>query len=160
MAALEPAIQLSEVNKMEYKGMIKLAAAFAVGAVATYAAIDKEVVQTTTLPSSELCEKSLAQDLAFMDKTYAEIPETPGMATPHDLSIDYVVSPETGFKGLVFEDKASGKYGVITKQELFGSNSYDMKFTDLEAVLQKSENVTVETGVKVYSSAKEEVTKN
>jgi hypothetical protein len=144
---------------MEYKGIIKMAAAFAVGAAVTYAAIDKEVVQTSALPSSELCAKSLAQNMEFMEKTYADVPATPGIATPQDLSIDYVVSPETSFKGLVFEDKASGKYGVITKQEVLGSISYTMKFTELETVLQKAENVSLDNGVKVYSSAKEEVSK-
>jgi hypothetical protein len=147
-----------EENKMVIKEVLKYGAAAAIGAVLTYAAIDRNVIEQVGTPTTTQCESVYSAQVQAINAKFADIAATPGVATLDDISIDYVVSPESGFKGLIFEDKASGQYGVITKSEFLGKNSFNMNYTNLEAVLQKVETVPATNGVSVYSSEKETVT--
>ena len=144
---------------MGLRDYVKLGLAALVGAGITYAAIDKDVVPAVGTPTTAQCETVYETELSELGQKYEGLQTPPGVAGIKDLNIDLVVSPETGFFGYIFEDKASGEHGVITKSEFLGKNSYNMTYTNLESVLQKSEKATAEGGVSVYSSETEDVTK-
>lgn len=83
------------------------------------------------------CAAQYGDQFLSLEETYASI-STPGIATPRDISIDYVVGTVPEFKGLVFTDNATGKSGVITKSNVFGQATFGMEYADLSRVMASS----------------------
>ncbi len=99
------------------------------------------------------CKQVYAEELARVEEAYKEVPLTPGIASPKDLGIEYVVSKEAGFKGLVFTDTFSGRKGVVVKAQALGENSFTMAYANLEQVLAKPDvSMALPPGVQLYSA--------
>lgn len=101
------------------------------------------------------CAAVYASAMTKMEETYKGIQTTPGVASPNDLSIDYVVNKDPEFKGLVFTDKSSGKQGVVSKTNIFGNSTakYCLDYGDLEAVTKTpAATASIKPNIKVYSA--------
>ena len=103
-------------------------------------------------PTEEKCQVAYSRRLNEMEEKFKEVPVPAGVATARDISIEYVVSKEAGFRGLVFRDQSSGKQGVITKVPLFGTTGYGMQYADVEAVLSSpSASVQIQPNITLYT---------
>lgn len=103
-------------------------------------------------PTEERCQAAYAQRLMDVEGQFKEVPVPAGVAAARDITIEYVVSKEAGFRGLVFRDQSSGKQGVVTKIPLFGSTGYGMQYADLEAALASpSASVQIQPTIKLYT---------
>ncbi|MBI2662392.1 hypothetical protein HYX11_02955 [Candidatus Woesearchaeota archaeon] len=105
------------------------------------------------------CEEVSRKKLSGVEEKYKGMQTTSGVASPNDIGIDYMISKDPEFKGLVFTDKSSGKQGVVSKTLVFGNAvpKYCLDYADLEnitkAPLYKAEQAPQ---VKVYSSKEEQ----
>lgn len=103
-------------------------------------------------PTEEKCQIAYSQRLSEIEKQFNDVPVPAGVAAARDINIEYVVSKEAGFRGLVFRDQSSGKQGVITKVPLFGTTGYGMQYADLEAALSSpSASVQIQPTIKLYT---------
>ncbi len=103
-------------------------------------------------PTEERCQAAYAQRLTDVEEQFKDVPVPAGVAAARDISIEYVVSKEAGFRGLVFRDQSSGKQGVVTKIPLFGTTGYGMQYADVEAALASpSASVQVQPTIKLYT---------
>jgi len=85
-------------------------------------------------PNADRCEGFYKTELAAIEQKYESIPPTPGVAAPKDMGLEYVVSEGAQFKGLLFTDFGSGKQGVVTKNQIFGSTNYSFVYADVSQV--------------------------
>lgn len=81
------------------------------------------------------CVAEYGNQFLSLEETYTSIKPTPGIATPRDISIDYVVGTTPEFKGLVFTDNSTGKSGVITKSNVLGKPKFGMEYADLDHIM-------------------------
>ncbi|GEM_PF-2741611 len=91
-----------------------------------------------------------------IESVYEKIPVTPGVAARTDLEISYVISENPSFKGLIYTDTASGKSGIITKNDLIGEKTYNMQPTSLDTILSSASiktSVPITTAVKTQSGS-------
>jgi len=105
-------------------------------------------------PTTTRCQEYIQQSITELEEKYQNIAPTPGLALARDLSLEYAVSESAPFRGLVFTDTASGKRGVITKNQFFGNTNYDLVFDEIAAALGSAERIPITPTIKVYSSAK------
>jgi len=102
-------------------------------------------------PDLQKCSIVYKEELDKLENKYQELIPNEKLATPNDISIDYIISNNAEFKGLIFTDKETGFNGVITKNNLFGNNSYKMEYVNLEGYLDHPyEGMTLFPDVKIY----------
>jgi len=103
-------------------------------------------------PTEEKCQAAYSQRLSEIEEQFNDVPVPAGVAAARDINIEYVISKEAGFRGLMFRDQSSGKQGVITKVPLFGTTGYGMQYADLEAALSSpSASVQIQPTIKLYT---------
>ncbi len=76
------------------------------------------------------CKAIYQAELAAFDTTYKDVQVPQGVASAKDLSLEYVVAKDAGFRGLTVKDSISGKTGIVTKNTMFGGNVYSIAFPD------------------------------
>ena len=97
------------------------------------------------------CQAMYTRKIADIDEKFSSVPTPAGVASGQDFSIEYVVSQDAGFKGLVFKDALTGRKGVFTKVALFGNNNYGMQYADIDAALKSVQaSVPLQPQVKLY----------
>lgn len=93
------------------------------------------------------CRVAYEQGLKSLEESAKGIKMEFGVASPSDLKLDYVVSSEHKFNGLVFTDVASGKQGVITKQTVLGEPFYGFSYVTLGNTISSAQHKIIEPGL-------------
>ena len=102
-------------------------------------------------PDQQGCQKFYAQEMSRIEEEFKDLPVSPGVASGKDFTLEYVVSKDAGFKGVIFTDSVSGKKGVIAKAQFFGGNNYSMPFVDVDKALEApSAAVPMQPQVRLY----------
>lgn len=97
-------------------------------------------------PNERSCQSVYSERIAELEEQNKDI-TTPGVATPRDISLSYVVSREHNFRGLVYTDAATGKKGVVTRQQILGEASYGLPYANLDQLLQGAPQIPVQPGI-------------
>jgi len=146
--------KMTEFKKIKHTEEIKMKIIQTVAAIGLGALLGVGAGYKMFGADQESCHTLYTKQIGELEKKYAGVPATPGMAAAKDLTIEYVVSESAKFKGLTFRDELSGKQGVITKNALFGNNNYDMQYADLETALKtKDAVVTVQPQIKLLGNS-------
>ena len=119
--------------------------------LATSVALGVGIGYLTFKADEKSCQAMYTQKIADIDEKFSSVPTPAGVASGKDFSIEYVVSQDAGFKGLVFKDALTGRKGVFTKVALFGNNNYGMQYADIDAALKSVQaSVPLQPQVKLY----------
>ena len=90
-------------------------------------------------PGPEYCSSNLTQQIKTIEVQNGNSQK--GFVGPHDLDIDYVISSDKKFDGLVFTDVQNGKSGVLVRhQSLVGPS---IEFYRLDHDISPAETVPI-----------------
>ena len=118
----------------EYKmGIISKLVIASVGAGIGYGAC--YVMRETIHPATHSeCRGLYDRGLSQMQELGKDVLAIKELAGPTDFKLEYVVSSEQKFKGMVYTDVLTGEQGVITKQIVLGKPSYGFTAVDVSAL--------------------------
>ena len=101
------------------------------------------------------CRSAYEQGLKTLQDSAKDIKTTDGLATPTDFRLDYIVSKDQNFNGLVFTDVHSSKRGVITKHTTLGKSEFGFMYVDLADELKAAEAYSIQPKLLASLESKE-----
>ena len=101
------------------------------------------------------CQARYDRKISELEEQFKDVQAPAGVAGLKDFTMEYVISKEAGFKGVVFKDALSGKEGVVTKVPFLGQMGFGMQYAALDQILQSpSAAVPIQPQVRLYVPGK------